>query len=180
MFGDIGADILAATLAITRSVSAEEVWTVFVAIVTGDTEALLLTARTSSAAPEHRTTAPESAPPEDVVREFYQAWISAEGNPINQRSDDNTDYLTPDFIQRSDDRILEQGGIATDPLVYAQNRPSQIEVGEATITGDTARVSVQTIWAHGPDTNATHELQGELARPVKDWRSDDVRYAADQ
>jgi hypothetical protein len=37
-FGDIGADILAATLAITRSVSAEEVWTVFVAIVTGDTE----------------------------------------------------------------------------------------------------------------------------------------------
>jgi len=37
-FGDIGADILAATLEITQSVSAEEVWTVFVAIVTGDTE----------------------------------------------------------------------------------------------------------------------------------------------
>jgi hypothetical protein len=92
--------------------------------------ALLLTACTTSAAPERLTTAPESVPPEGVVRMFYQTWISAEGNPINERIYDNTDYLTTDFIQRIDDHIVAQGGIAADPLLCAQNRLSQIEVGE--------------------------------------------------
>jgi hypothetical protein len=142
--------------------------------------ALLLTACTTSAAPERLTTAPESAPPEGVVRAFYQTWISAEGNPINERIYDNTDYLTTNFIQRIDDRIVAQGGIAADPLLCAQNRPSQIEVGEATMTGDTAQVTVQTIWARGPDTTATREFQVELARPVKDWRINDVRCTANE
>jgi hypothetical protein len=142
--------------------------------------AVLLTACTSSAAPERLTTTPEPAPPEDMVRVFYQAWISAESNPINERIYDNTDYLTPDFIQRIDDRIVEQGGIAADPLLCAQNRPSQIEVGEATITGDTASVTVQTIWARGPDTNATRELQVELIYNEGQWRINNVRCAADE
>jgi hypothetical protein len=115
-----------------------------------------------------------------VVRAFYQAWISAEGTPINQRIYDNTDYLTPDFIQRIDDRIVAQGGIAADPLLCAQNRPSQIEVGEATMTGDTAQVTVQTIWARGPDTNATREIQVELVYNEGQWRINNVRCAADE
>jgi hypothetical protein len=122
----------------------------------------------------------EPASPEDMVRAFYQAWISAEGNPINQRIYDNTDYLTPDFIQRIDDSIVAQGGIAADPLLCAQNRPSQIEVGEATITADTASVTVQTIWAHGPDTNATRELQVELVYNEGQWRINNVRCVADE
>jgi hypothetical protein len=142
--------------------------------------ALLLTACTSSAAPERLTTAPDSTPPEDVVRAFYQGWISAAGNPINQRIYDNTDYLTPDFIQRIDDSIVAQGGIVADPLLCAQNRPSQIEVGEATITGDTASVTVQTIWARGPDTNATRELQVELVYNEGQWRINNVRCAANE
>jgi len=142
--------------------------------------ALLLTACATSAAPEHLTNAPEAAPPEDVVRTFYQTWLSTEGNPINERIYDNPDYLTPDFIQRIDDSIIEQGGIAADPLLCAQNRPSQIEVGKATISDDTASVTVQTIWARGPDTNATRELQVELVYNNEQWRINNVRCVADE
>jgi hypothetical protein len=129
--------------------------------------AFLLAACTTSAAPELLTTPPEPTPPEALVRQFYQEWITTEGNPIQLRAYDNTDYVTPDFIQRIDQRISEQDSIVADPLLCAQDMPTQIEVGEATITGDTARVTVQT-------DLVGHTFQVELVRPVKDWRINNV------
>jgi hypothetical protein len=105
-------------------------------------------------APERLTTPPEPAPPEALVRQFYQEWITTEGNPIQLRAYDNTDYVTPDFIHRIDQHISEQDSIVADPLLCAQDMPTQIEVGEATITGDTARVTVQMHWPLGPNDQA--------------------------
>jgi hypothetical protein len=56
--------------------------------------AFLLAACTTSAAPEPPTAPPEPAPPEALVRQFYQEWSTTEGNPIQLRAYDNTDYLT--------------------------------------------------------------------------------------
>jgi hypothetical protein len=54
----------------------------------------------------------------------------------------------------------------------------RIEVGEATITGDTARVTVQMHWPLGPN-DETRAVQVELVHDNGPWRINNVRCAAD-
>lgn len=66
--------------------------------------------------------------PEQVVREFYTAWVDFEGNPMVERFYENHDLLTDDLELRIR-QILDSFGIGGgfDPVLCAQDKPQSME-----------------------------------------------------
>jgi hypothetical protein len=101
------------------------------------------------------------ADPAEVARSFY-SWLleygQTQGNPLVDKAYRSNVLLDEQFVQQVD-RLLESfvGG-GYDPFLCAQDVPATGEVGEATISGEEARVTVHEMWNPG--------TQYELARDV--------------
>jgi hypothetical protein len=108
------------------------------------------------------TTDQPEAGPAEVVESFYTWYLdlfnsNEEGvrvNPLVEGTYRDAPQLSPEFVAEVDAIIagFEHGGY--DPLLLAQDVPTQIRVAEAEVKGDQARVKVYTtFFAHVLDVS---------------------------
>ena len=92
-----------------------------------------------------------SAPPQQVVEEFYRWHMSYPGNPLVDRAYRDSDYLADSFIQEVDELLdsFDKGGY--DPFLLAQDIPVKITVDDAVIEDDVATVLTHQEFGGNPD-----------------------------
>jgi hypothetical protein len=80
--------------------------------------------------------------PEAVVEKFYRWYIGYPGNPLADREYRLSPYLSEAYVREVDDLLasFDRGGF--DPFLLAQDIPRDFEVGSASVSGDTATVTV--------------------------------------
>jgi hypothetical protein len=93
--------------------------------------------------------------PAEVVDAFYGWYLDYIGdrasdtfrNPLRDGAYRTSPYLAPEFVTTVDELIagFEHGGY--DPFLLAQDIPTEVNVGEAVVTGKTATVPVSTSFA---------------------------------
>jgi hypothetical protein len=86
---------------------------------------------------------------EDTVKAFYQEWVSYKGNPIVDRIYQNSDYITKEYSQKLD-QIIDSFTVAGfDPVLCAQDIPSDIYLGKVAKKGDTAVIALEEKFSGG-------------------------------
>lgn len=93
--------------------------------------------------------------PAEVVRAYYDWYLEytcdrathAMRNPLADGAYRSSPYLAPRLIAEVDGLIAGFKGGGFDPFLLAQDVPSEVTVGGATIAGDTATVPVTTSFA---------------------------------
>jgi hypothetical protein len=115
--------------------------------------------------------------PEQVVTGFYDWYLGAIDlqagrNPLVDRAYRSSQFLSEDFVARVDDLLdsFERGGY--DPFLLAQDVPTEVEVGEAVVSGDIAQVLVETSFEG-------HAILVTLRRVNGVWKIDDVGVTPD-
>jgi hypothetical protein len=139
------------------------------------TGATIAASTPTEASPESPTASAQSpaTSPEGVVQAFYNWYLGYKGNPLATRAYRTSPYLTPDFVQRIDNALISlKPGIPADPFICAQNPPTSITAGTASISGDRATVVVQ---AHYSGSSAPNNLPVSLVRVNGQWKIDDVK-----
>jgi hypothetical protein len=84
----------------------------------------------------------ETPAPDQTVRDFYDWYLSYEGNPLAEKAYRVNAMLSEDFIRQLDEQTT--GELIADPLLCAQDVPESVTVSSAEISGPSARVEVQT------------------------------------
>jgi hypothetical protein len=112
-----------------------------------------------------------SAPPEQVVEEFYRWHLGYPGNSLVDRAYRDSKYLVPSFVQQVDELLstFDKGGF--DPFLLAQDLPEEITVDDAVIEGGVARVLTHQKFAGNPNLR---DIIVELARIADEWKITDV------
>jgi hypothetical protein len=110
--------------------------------------------------------------PEDVVTSFYEWYLGAIDlpagqNPLAEGGYRSSEFLSADFVAEVDALLdsFEHGGY--DPFLLAQDVPSEVEVGEAVVSGEIAQVVVETSFEG-------HALLVTLKRTEGAWKIDGV------
>jgi len=109
--------------------------------------------------------------PEEVVSHFYNWYVRYPGNPLADRAFYGFGmYLTQDLIEEIIEVVegFEMGG--HDPILLAQDLPTDITVQEAEVRGDDATVRVDTSWDG-------HALTLRLVRDGSLWKIDGIERA---
>lgn len=95
--------------------------------------------------------------PGAVVTRFYGWYLDYIGegetrqNPLVDRAYRSSELLSEGFIAEIDETLASFGeGPGFDPILRAQDVPVRIEVGEATVDGDEASVTVEMFWGGNP------------------------------
>lgn len=112
-----------------------------------------------------------SRTPEQVVQTFYNWYIHYPGNPLADKAFYGFGmYLTQDLIEETVEIVagFEMGGY--DPILLAQDLPTDITVQEAEVRGDDATVRVDTSWDG-------HALTLRLVRDGSLWKIDGIERA---
>lgn len=102
-----------------------------------------------------------SSQPDQVVQDFYGWYLSYEGNPLVDGAYRASEHLSPDFISFLDD-FTGQEGMAYDPVLCAQDVPSDISTSPAEVQEGEASVKVSTSFAN-------HSFTVELVQTNGDW-----------
>jgi len=103
--------------------------------------------------------------PDKVVRDFYDWYLSYDGNPLVDHAYRSSNYLSTDMITFLDDFI--QDGMAYDPILCAQDRPSEINVSPVHVSGGRGTVEVSTNFDN-------HAFSVELIQIENNWLIDKV------
>jgi len=103
--------------------------------------------------------------PEEVVRDFYDWYISYESNPLVDRIYQTNQHLTSEFIQNLNK--FTASGMGFDPILCAQDEPESFETSKATILGDVATVPVATSFED-------HNFLVELRHSDQRWMINNV------
>jgi hypothetical protein len=140
-------------------------------------DAAIIPTETRAAAPsesEDAATPPSGAPqgaaahdPADVVAEFYTWYLSYQGNVQADRAYQDHPLISSEFSETVDARLdgFDKGGY--DLFLCAQDRLSEIELGDATMSGDTASIPVTSnLQGHGFTVELTATDSGWLISEV--------------
>ncbi|MBN2045359.1 MAG: DUF3828 domain-containing protein [Anaerolineales bacterium] len=103
--------------------------------------------------------------PDEVVENFYQAYLGYEGNPLVDKIYQGNGNLSPDFIQFLDK--FTQDGMMYDPILCAQDKPGSFTIKTVEKDGDQAFVVVNTDFEG-------HEFGVNLILDGNDWLIDQV------
>jgi hypothetical protein len=110
--------------------------------------------------------------PEEVVTGFHEWYLGAIDfeagrNPLVDRAYRSSEFLSEDFVAEVDALLdsFERGGY--DPFLLAQDVPTDVEVGETVVSGETAYVQVETSFEG-------HALLVTLKRIDGAWKIDGV------
>lgn len=107
-----------------------------------------------------------SAGPEEVVENFYQAYLDYEGNPLVDKFYQGNGNLSPEFIAFLDE--FTRDGMMYDPVLCAQDKPGSFTVQNVEKDEDQASVQVTTEFEG-------HEFIVELISDGDDWLIDQVQ-----
>lgn len=102
---------------------------------------------------------------QQVVQDFYNWYLSYDGNPLVDHVYRGSRHLTPEMVAFLDD--FTQNGMAYDPVLCAQDKPGAINVLQPQISGNQASVTVKTDFE-------SHEFSVELAQVDGNWLIDKV------
>ncbi|MGD9029403.1 MAG: DUF3828 domain-containing protein [Anaerolineae bacterium] len=111
----------------------------------------------------------KTAAPEEVVESFYDWYLQYPGNVIADGAHRSSQYLTEGFVEKVDAGVasFEKGGY--DPFLCAQDVPGDLIVGEAEVSGNQARVTVQEVWNPGTEFEFVKEVVVELEMMGGGW-----------
>lgn len=84
----------------------------------------------------------ETPAPDHIVRDFYDWYLSYEGNPLTDQAYRSNASLSEDFILRLDEQTA--GELIADPLLCAQDVPENVTVSSPEVSEEAASVDVQT------------------------------------
>lgn len=107
----------------------------------------------------------ETTSPEAAVQEFYDWYISYEGNPLVDHAYRDYPYLTKDFIMHLDQ--FTSNGMQYDPILCAQDVPQSVTPGKGDVEGSRVVVPVTTSFEG-------HQFQVELRQIEGTWMVDSV------
>jgi len=113
----------------------------------------------------YSTNAQIASQPDQVVRDFYGWYQSYDGNPLVDHAYRSSNYLSADMIAFLDD--FAQDGMNYNPVLCAQDRPSEINVFPAQVSGGKATVEVTTNFDN-------HAFSVELTQMENNWLIDKV------
>ena len=102
---------------------------------------------------------------QQVVRDFYSWYLSYDGNPLADHAYRSSRYLSPDMVAFLDG--FTQDGMTYDPVLCAQDKPTDINVSPPQLSGSRATVEVSTNFEG-------HEFTVELMQANGDWLIDQV------
>lgn len=105
---------------------------------------------------------------EQVVRDFYDWYLSYDGNPLVDHAYRSSRHLRPEMVAFLDD--FSQDGMAYDPVLCAQDKPASITPTASRVAGGWARVEVTTSFEG-------HGFSVELIQTDGDWLIDKVNCA---
>jgi hypothetical protein len=113
-----------------------------------------------------------SAPPEQVVEEFYGWHLGYPGNALVDRAYRSSDHLAPSYIEEVDALLdsFDKGGF--DPFLLAQDLPEEITVEDAIIEDEIATVLTHQKYGGNP---VLRDLIVELASTDDGWKITGVR-----
>jgi len=103
--------------------------------------------------------------PDQVVQDFYAWYLTYDGNPLVEHAYRSSNRLSPDMIAFLDE--FTQDGMHYDPVLCAQDKPSEIVTGLAQVAGGQASVEVTTSFEN-------HAFSVELVQTNGDWLIDKV------
>lgn len=108
-----------------------------------------------------------SAPPEQVVEEFYHWHLGYPGNSLVDRAYRDNEFLAPSLIRHVDELLddFDKGGF--DPFLLAQDLPEEITVEDATIEAKVATVVTHQRFGGNPDVR---HVSVELALFGDEWK----------
>jgi hypothetical protein len=105
---------------------------------------------------------------EQVVQDFYDWYLSYDGNPLVDHAYRNSQYLRPEMVAFLDG--FSQDGMGYDPVLCAQDKPASISATASQVTGGWASVEVTTSFEG-------HGFSVELIQTDGDWLIDKVNCA---
>lgn len=103
----------------------------------------------------------ETPDPNQVVQDFYTWYISYEGNPLADKAYQSSQALSPEFIARLDE-FSQSGGWVYDPILCAQDVPTQVTTFLAQVSGGQALVGAATNFVD-------HKFVVELIKTDNRW-----------
>lgn len=103
--------------------------------------------------------------PDKVVQDFYAWYLSYDGNPLVDHAYRSSNYLSTDMIAFLDE--FTQDGMNYDPILCAQDRPSEINVSPVQVSGGRGTVEVTTNFDN-------HAFSVELIQMENNWLIDKV------
>ena len=103
--------------------------------------------------------------PDQVVRDFYASYPSFDGNPLVDHVYRSSEYLSPDMMAFLDE--FTQDGMQYDPVLCAQDKPTEINASPAQVSIDRATVEVTTSFAD-------HKFTVELVQIENEWLIDKI------
>jgi hypothetical protein len=106
--------------------------------------------------------------PEQVVQDFYASYLSYDGNPLVDHVYRSSEYLSPDMIAFLDE--FTQDGMNYDPILCAQDKPTEINTSPVEVSGGQASVGVITSFEN-------HAFSVELVQTNDNWLIDKVNCA---
>jgi uncharacterized protein YceK len=135
---------------------------------------VVLAVTLSGCAPVRALTKGKTAPPEQVVSDFYDWYLSYPGSAIGEGAHRSSEYLTEELVEKVDTLVasFDQGGY--DPLLCAQDIPGDLIVDEAVVSGDEASVVVHQIWNVGTEHEFEREVVVELQTVGGVWSIADI------
>jgi hypothetical protein len=107
----------------------------------------------------------EQAQVRKVAQDFYQGYLSYEGNPLMDSAYQTSPYLSPQMVAFLDEFV--QGQMTYDPLLCAQDKPGKVEIAQPQISDSQASVMASTDFEG-------HEFTVDLIKVDGDWLLDKV------
>lgn len=105
---------------------------------------------------------------EQVVQDFYDWYLSYDGNPLVDGAYRASRYLSPGMVVFLDD--FTAGEMDYDPILCAQDKPASITPSTSQVTDGWAKVEVTTSFAR-------HQFAVELVHKQGGWLIDKVNCA---
>lgn len=106
----------------------------------------------------------ETPAPDHVVRDFYDWYLSYEGNPLTDQAYRSNAAISEEFVGRLDEQV--SGELIADPILCAQDVPESVVVSTPEVLDDSASVEVETSFGN--------RFTVQLILQENDWKISEV------
>lgn len=108
--------------------------------------------------------------PTQTVSSFYENWTEYDGNPIVDRFYQKSEYVTTEFVSKTDRLINSFQGGGYDPVLCAQDKPESIQAVDEFIDGKNAKITIQETFS-----GVNKSIEVHLVREDNLWKIDEIK-----